>query len=107
MMIEGRQLQVHPGDGVVGRFGDLVIVVLSGGSDEFVDALLDLAERVGTSSDAGKTFSRSLARFLLEQEEGAAPFAAVSGHERGIAVMVSGDAIFEGSGPAGDVRMSG
>ena len=97
MVIEGRQLQVHPGDGVVGRFGDVVIVVLAGGDDAFVDALLDLAERVGTSGESGKTFTRGLARFLLEHEEGAAPFAAVSAHDRGLAVMVSGDATDQSS----------
>jgi hypothetical protein len=108
--IEHMSLRVGPGDGLVARYGDVIVVMVSVGSEQrrVAGELLDLArEAPASGGDIGRTLSRRVAGVLSrENPDQVPPFCVVAPSGRGTVVVIHGDVDVVVSGPAGKERLS-
>jgi hypothetical protein len=102
---------VEPGDGLVGRFGETVLLVAGpvAGDDPFVEDLVATVE-AGVSDAAlpGAALAHRVGELLFGAESGeAASFAVVAPVEGGALVLLHGQVDAEISRPSGVRRLSG
>lgn len=93
MNLSSMQLQLAPGDGLVARYGDVVLVVLNPQPhhQHVVGQLVDLARQASTSDNPGRKLSRQLAGLLGQADPDHTPdFCAIADVEGGVAVLVHG-----------------
>lgn len=81
----------HPGAGVVGRWGDVLLVVEEADS-AVASLLLEHCRKVAESGGDGRTLSRRLAGFMAAYEGDLPAFAAAAPVKTGLAVFVQGAA---------------
>jgi hypothetical protein len=104
-------LRVHPGNGIVARFGGVVLAVAAPDArqDPLVDEILRVVEAcAGQGSPPGRSLSRRLAGLISQAEPDEVPsFAALAQVEGGLAVLMHGSIEAILSGPEGAERLSG
>ncbi len=81
----------HPGEGLVGRWGD-VLLVIGDADDAVVPLLLRHCEAVAEAGGDGRMLSRRLAGFLTTYEQELPAFVAAAPVATGLAVFVQGAA---------------
>jgi hypothetical protein len=88
------RVRIRPGDGLVARSGNGLMVILPGGDDARVDELTGILEQVcATTATPGRALSRQLAGLILHAEEGSIPpFATAAPTDDGWAIMIFGAA---------------
>lgn len=103
-MIEGMRLAVHPGDGLVGRFGNTVLVVAADGVGRArTGQIIDICRQSAQSGD-GRLLARRLAGLLAEaQPDDVGSFCALAPAPGGLAVILHGDLAMR----AGETTLSG
>lgn len=103
-MIEGMRLAVHPGDGLVGRFGNTLLVVAADGVGRArTGQIIDICRQSAQSGD-GRLLARRLAGLLAEtQPDEVGSFCALAPTPGGLAVILHGDLAVR----AGETTLSG
>ncbi|HWC38194.1 MAG TPA: FHA domain-containing protein [Acidimicrobiales bacterium] len=102
---------VHPGDGLVGRFGDTVLLIGGPVSEEdpFVEELVATVE-VGSAAGAlpGAALAQRIGELLFRAgSAGVASFGVVTPVEGGALVLLHGDVDADIGQPSGGTRLSG
>ena len=105
------RIAVQPGDGLVGRFGDTVLLVAGPVSedDPFVERLVEIVEAGGTGAAApGAALAQRIGELLFRSGSGdVASFGVVAPVEAGALVLLHGGVDAEISQPDGAYRLSG
>jgi hypothetical protein len=104
-------LRVGPGDGLVARHGEavLVLVGIAAGQRRVAEELLDMtAEAAAVGGDLGRRLSRQVAGVIAREEPEAVPsFCLMAPASTGTAVVVHGDAEVVVHAPGSEERISG
>ncbi len=104
-------IAVQPGDGLVGRFGDTVLLVAGPVSEEdpFVEHLVATVEAGGAETDVpGAALAQRIGELLFRAGSAhVASFGLVAPVEGGALVLLHGDVDAEISQPSGASRLSG
>jgi hypothetical protein len=104
-------IAVHPGDGLVGRFGDTVLLIAGPVSEEdpFVEELVATVE-AGSAEGArpGAALAQRIGELLFRAgSAGVASFGVVTPVEGGALVLLHGDVDADIGQPSGATRLSG
>ncbi|PRY50122.1 FHA domain-containing protein [Geodermatophilus tzadiensis] len=95
-----------PGDGLVARFGDVVLLVPEDGTD--AGELLDLVEAAAAEDEPGSALATRLLGWAGGRRPGEGPaFGVVAPVADGVVVLLRGGVSAEVTGPAGTRRLSG
>jgi hypothetical protein len=106
------RLHVDPGDGVVAKLGDVVVMAVPAGVEHeaVLGGLLSIIEGdfVGRGPAAVRPMARRIAALLSSCEpESVPPFCVLAEAEGGVAVFLHGALDVEATGPRGTERLSG
>jgi hypothetical protein len=102
------RLQVFPGDGLVGRFADAVVIILTESAPQAAIAENLLALVRESPSGGGRRLVRQVIGLTANAEPGDVPsFCVVAGSELGLAVLLQGSLELSLSRAEGEERVSG
>lgn len=109
MNLDEMVVRSHPGEGVVGRFGGIAIVIVPGspGQEAMVDPLLTMAEGA-TGPTPGRRLARQIAGLLSSTDPDEMPaFGLLAQADNGLVLILHGAMDAHVSGPLGDEYFSG
>lgn len=108
MTLSEMRVQVVPGDGVVARFGDCVVVIGPGWDESEAERILEIVRVTGESDAPGRTLAYRLVGYMTDAGPERTPdFAAVADSDDRLVVVAHGDMTVSATGPQGDVTLSG
>ncbi|WP_091368847.1 FHA domain-containing protein [Geodermatophilus telluris] len=97
-----------PGDDLVARFGDVVLLVPGDGADDGVAELLGLVEAAAAEDDPGSALATRLLGWAGGRRPGeGTPFGVVAPVADGVVVLLRGAVSAEVAGPGGTRQLSG